>query len=664
MAMAKMMLCVRCELRLSGVGAEEVCSRTKDTGGGGECRACFGLLREGFVRDAVTRVANMLVDQGYAGQQDEDGDEDGGEDEEDDDVERNDKVKRVRVDGCTSSGSIDELEKLQQLQQQQQQQKKKMKRGFCVEVKTFEAAAATVAQRVALHEMAMTRGDDVEELVMKAVDLKPVFKSLMASMLPQALRDICAQRWSTSPSMSMSSSSSQLHHHPEFVFDSEAPLKVGVSLVYTRDASVMAMIKSTYRSAEKEAQAAEAKAATSDTVAGDVREGNGNAAATTSQKARNKGNAKSKLKTLLPQKKRENFLSHHRPPLPILASALEILPPSSLAELKASLASLPTPTKDIRCDLKVHRTSVYCYGRYIKRQRGLSQTPWILNDVVMGDGSVEECIVPIIAKTLGAESHSFISSGREDIDVRMLGDGRPFAVELKNPKRYLHLSPDDRVATAGQQQQKQQQSGTNGSGPEHTRANEMAALNARVETMINSKEVNTANRGRVVVKDLEFFCSEKTLNAVKNAGEGKQKCYRALIWSSRKFTKADYDRINALNDVKVQQNTPIRVLHRRSPLIREKIIHEMRLEPVVGNGSTGRSGDGVEDGSWNCGGDSHFAIINMRTSAGTYIKEFVHGDLGRTKPSLGTLLGSNSDSDSKDISVQILQLDVSEVVVA
>ena len=39
----------------------------------------------------------------------------------------------------------------------------------------------------------------------------------------------------------------------------------------------------------------------------------------------------------------------------------------------------------------------------------------------------------------------------------------------------------------------------------------------------------------------------------------------------------------------------------------------------------------------------------MLSSAGTYIKEFVHGDLERTKPNVGSILGSEVD---------ILQLDV------
>ena len=44
--------------------------------------------------------------------------------------------------------------------------------------------------------------------------------------------------------------------------------------------------------------------------------------------------------------------------------------------------------------------------------------------------------------------------------------------------------------------------------------------------------------------------------------------------------------------------------------------------------------------------------ICLLASAGTYIKEFVHGDLGRTVPSVGSLLESEAD---------ILQLDVTNV---
>jgi tRNA U54 and U55 pseudouridine synthase Pus10 len=42
-------------------------------------------------------------------------------------------------------------------------------------------------------------------------------------------------------------------------------------------------------------------------------------------------------------------------------------------------------------------------------------------------------------------------------------------------------------------------------------------------------------------------------------------------------------------------------------------------------------------------------VLEVWASAGTYIKEFVHGDLNRTQPNVSTLLGKNVD---------ILQLDV------
>lgn len=48
----------------------------------------------------------------------------------------------------------------------------------------------------------------------------------------------------------------------------------------------------------------------------------------------------------------------------------------------------------------------------------------------------------------------------------------------------------------------------------------------------------------------------------------------------------------------------------------------------------------------------HYMVLHVLASAGTYIKELVHGDLGRTTPSVGAILGTECD---------ILQLDVTNV---
>lgn len=62
-------------------------------------------------------------------------------------------------------------------------------------------------------------------------------------------------------------------------------------------------------------------------------------------------------------------------------------------------------------------------------------------------------------------------------------------------------------------------------------------------------------------------------------------------------------------------------------MVREKLIYKLKAEYI----------------------NPHYFVLHVLGSAGTYIKEFVHGDLGRTVPSIGSILDSEAD---------ILQLDV------
>lgn len=41
--------------------------------------------------------------------------------------------------------------------------------------------------------------------------------------------------------------------------------------------------------------------------------------------------------------------------------------------------------------------------------------------------------------------------------------------------------------------------------------------------------------------------------------------------------------------------------------------------------------------------------LDLETQAGTYVKEFVHGDFGRTKPSLSSILGVDVDIIALDV---------------
>ncbi|RYQ79616.1 hypothetical protein Ahy_Scaffold2g107542 isoform B [Arachis hypogaea] len=135
----------------------------------------------------------------------------------------------------------------------------------------------------------------------------------------------------------------------------------------------------------------------------------------------------------------------------------------------------------------------------------------------------------------------------------------------------------------------------------------------------------------VRVKNLKLVGSDGW-NLMREGEAEKQKQYAALVWTSRPLKDEDFQQVSSLKDLKVVQRTPIRVLHRRSPLEREKIIHWMKIETVAGS--------------------SQYFLLHLCTQAGTYIKEFVHGDLGRTHPSIGSILGCRAE---------ILQLDVTDI---
>ena len=90
---------------------------------------------------------------------------------------------------------------------------------------------------------------------------------------------------------------------------------------------------------------------------------------------------------------------------------------------------------------------VFLYGRYRKLIRELPQTRWPCRACRGRSGGCESCnntglqylesvqdlIGEPIRLSLAAEDTSFHGMGREDIDVRCLGQGRPFVIEIKKP---------------------------------------------------------------------------------------------------------------------------------------------------------------------------------------------------------------------------------------
>ncbi|MHA2287734.1 MAG: tRNA pseudouridine(54/55) synthase Pus10, partial [Promethearchaeota archaeon] len=245
--------------------------------------------------------------------------------------------------------------------------------------------------------------------------------------------------------------------------------------------------------------------------------------------------------------------------------------------------------------------SVFVKGRYNKYIRGIPQTHWDCR-ICRGKGcescnfsgkqyktSVEEFLSPEFIKEAKAEGSKFHGAGREDIDVKMLGKGRPFVLELRNPKiRTLNLE--------------------------------------KIQ-----KKVNKSNKKKVAISDLVYSSKEQVKN-LKNNAENTKKVYRALTSSLEYVTKEQFESLmqklkTSIEDQKIQQRTPKRVSHRRADKIREKKIFQIEgkfIKPKV------------------------FEFI-VEAQGGTYIKELIHGDNGRTTPSFSEIFGFPIECEKLDV---------------
>jgi tRNA pseudouridine synthase 10 len=120
----------------------------------------------------------------------------------------------------------------------------------------------------------------------------------------------------------------------------------------------------------------------------------------------------------------------------------------------------------------------------------------------------------------------------------MLGNGRPFVIEISKPKkRFINL---DRLQEA----------------------------------------INTSGKGKVNVSKLRV-ADKDTVRTLKK-GESTQKEYRVTIQFADKITAKDLKTIkDELANIVVHQKTPNRVLHRRADLMREKYIYEVNVKKLT-----------------------------------------------------------------------------------
>ncbi|MDO5859338.1 tRNA pseudouridine(54/55) synthase Pus10 [Methanobrevibacter sp.] len=247
--------------------------------------------------------------------------------------------------------------------------------------------------------------------------------------------------------------------------------------------------------------------------------------------------------------------------------------------------------------VRIQINPLYIEGKYNKFKRGIPQTKWPCSKC-KGRGceecnytgkqypeSVEELISEHFLKLTKGREAKFHGAGREDIDVLMLGSGRQFVLEIKEPKiRKLDLkSVEDKI--------------------------------------------NKINEGKTSYHNLQV-CKRSRKAIIKQSSPDAYKVYKALVECEDNY---DEDKLKELLNLgEINQQTPQRVLRRRTDMIRVKSVLNTSYEIID---------------------DKRFSMT-LKTEGGLYIKELISGDDGRSQPNVSDILG---------VKAKCIQLDVIEV---
>ena len=200
--------------------------------------------------------------------------------------------------------------------------------------------------------------------------------------------------------------------------------------------------------------------------------------------------------------------------------------------------------------VKIQINPLYIEGKYNKYKRGIPQTKWPCTKC-KGRGceecnftgkqypeSVEELISEHFLKLTKGREAKFHGAGREDIDVLMLGSGRPFVLEIKEPRiRNLDL--------------------------------------AEIE-----EKINEINEGKTAYHGLKL-CERPRKAEIKQSSPDTYKVYNAIVKCDEAF---DEDKLKELLELdEIQQQTPLRVLRRRADMVRVKHVLDLSYEIIDDN---------------------------------------------------------------------------------
>jgi len=190
---------------------------------------------------------------------------------------------------------------------------------------------------------------------------------------------------------------------------------------------------------------------------------------------------------------------------------------------------------DLMGNYSVVVNPVLLLGRYWKLARNISHVPWVSRGVRRYPYSIEEFFNDSLRDVYEAERIVLHASGREDVDVRMLGTGRPMVLEVKNPR--IRLVDRD---------------------------------------LLNDLIVSSRVRGEII-----GYASRKDIELLKMELSRKAKIYKALVYTSDPI---DNGKLRALEeffrDRVVKQLTPRRILYRKRERLRTRKVYEVKARLI------------------------------------------------------------------------------------
>jgi len=239
--------------------------------------------------------------------------------------------------------------------------------------------------------------------------------------------------------------------------------------------------------------------------------------------------------------------------------------------------------------------SIYFYGKYNKLERGIPQTKWPCSEC-KGKGC-EEC--------------------------NGTGQQFPYTVEGITAKPLLEETKAEESKFHGQGREDRDALMIGNGRPFIIEAVNPIKRNINVKKL--QEKINKNAEGKIKVKDMRYSDKEEVVSLKSRRSD---KIYEIWVKSRAEINEEDMKKLEEVfTEKEIEQRTPTRVNHRRTDKIRKREVIKVKAEKI----------------------DKNMFKARIKAEAGTYIKELVSGDYGRTRPSFAEIIKNKLTPDKLNV---------------